>query len=137
MSELKVGIAHEKSFVVEEEHLASHVGSGKVGVLSTPAMITFMEQTCLEAVEDLLPEGHTTVGTRVDVRHLKPAPLGAEIRVKASLERVEGRKLTFRVEAYWGDLKIGEGIHERYVVDRERFLSKVGEFPSGKTGQNR
>jgi len=125
---LEVGIVNEKEFTVREEDTASFLGSGAVAVLSTPAMIMMMENTARLAVEDKLPEGYTTVGTRVDVAHLHPAPIGAKIRVFAKLIKQEGRKLVFTVEAYWNDKKIGEGTHERYIVNREKFLSKIREL---------
>ncbi len=102
-----------------------HIGSGRVRVLATPAMIAFMEQVAMECVEDLLPEGWTTVGTKVCIEHRAPAPLGSRVEVVARLERVEGRKLVFHVETRLGDKVIGEGVHERFIVNIERFLEKV------------
>ncbi len=127
MDEIKIetGLQLVKEFEVKREHAARHVGSGEVEVLSTPSMIAFMERTALQCVEEHLPEGYTTVGFRVDVKHLKPAPIGAKIRVKVKLIEVDRRRLVFEVKAYWRNILIGEGIHERYVVDRNRFLSKV------------
>ena len=122
---LRVGITNEREYTVEEKHLATFLRSGNVEVLSTPAMISFMEETCRMAVEKHLPEDKTTVGFRVDVKHLKPAPLRARIKVRCKLVEVEGRKLTFQVEAFHGSVKIGEGIHVRYIVDKRRFLKKA------------
>jgi len=122
---LKPGIELVKKFVVTEEHTASFLGSGSVSVLSTPSMIMMMENTARLAVEDKLPEGYTTVGIHVDVYHLKAAPLGAEVEVRAKLVAVEGKKLKFDVVAYWNEKKIGEGLHERYVVYKKRFLEKA------------
>ncbi len=122
---MRPGLTAEREFEVGEDMTAPHVGSGSLRVLSTPCMIAFMEETCRLAVEPLLGEGETTVGTRVDVAHVAPAPLGARVRVRVRLERVEGRRLLFRVEALWGERVIGRGSHERFVVDTERFLSKL------------
>ncbi len=122
---LKLGIRNKKTFRVGREHTASFLGSGDVSVLSTPSMIAFMEETCRRSVEDKLESGETTVGTRVEINHLKAAPLGAEIEVISELIEVSGRRLRFRVEAYWNGKKIGEGFHERFIVDRERFLSRI------------
>ena len=99
-------IEFEKEYVVKDEHTAKFLGSGDVDVLSTPAMILFMENTARLSVQDKLPEG-------------------AKIRVKAKLIKQEGRKLIFEVEAYWNQELIGKGIHERYIVHREKFLNKV------------
>ncbi len=122
---LKIGIRKEIKIMVREEHSAKSVGSGDVKVLSTPSMIAFMEATSRDLVQPYLPEGYTTVGTRVDVKHLSPAPVGQEIIVISELTAAEGRKLIFKVEAFWKGNKIGEGKHERYIVNLERFLDKV------------
>lgn len=119
------GLVHSKRFVVGEEHTASHLGSGDVAVLSTPSMILFMESTALELAQRYLPEGKTTVGIGIDVRHLRAAPVGAEIEVRAELLSVDGKRLVFWVEAWWGDKKIGHGVHERAIVDKEEFLSRL------------
>ena len=119
------GLTHSKRFVVREEHTATHLGSGDVAVLSTPSMILFMESTALELAQRYLPEGKTTVGVGIDVRHLRAAPVGAEIEVRAELLSVDGNRLVFWVEAWWGDKKIGHGVHERAIVDREAFLARL------------
>ena len=129
-------IEFEKEYVVKDEHTAKFLGSGDVDVLSTPAMILFMENTARLSVQDKLPEGLTTVGTHVDVRHLRPAPRGAKIRVKAKLIKQEGRKLIFEVEAYWNQELIGKGIHERYIVHREKFLNKVRKMIKAHGSKN-
>ena len=123
--EVKVGEECSEEFVVEEKHTASHIGSGSVSVLSTPSMIAFMEKTSLDCVQKFLPPQYTTVGTMVNVRHLKPAPVGARVVVKSRIIGFEGRRVLFEVEAIYGNEVIGRGQHERYIVDKERFLSKV------------
>ncbi|MGB9630584.1 MAG: thioesterase family protein [Candidatus Methanodesulfokora sp.] len=122
---LKPGLKEKRVFRVTDQHSARFLGSGDVSVLSTPSMITFMEETCRRMVEGFLEEGDTTVGTKVDVSHLKPAPVGADVEVIAELIEVDGRRLKFRVEAFWGEEKIGEGYHERFIVNKEKFLSRV------------
>ncbi len=112
-------------FKAGPEHSAKHVGSGDVDVLSTPSMILFMEEACRRFMDERLPEGETTVGTRVDVYHVKAAPTDSEIEVRGALLAVEGRKLVFWVEAWHGDQRIGYGVHERYVVNREAFINKL------------
>jgi fluoroacetyl-CoA thioesterase len=128
--QLKPGLKCVQEFTVGEEHTASHVGSGTVRVLSTPSMIAFMEKASLDCVQKLLPQGETTVGTMVCVKHLAPAPVGAKIRVETELISVEGRRLRFRVRAFWGETLIGEGEHERYIVNAEKFLQKVRKMIS-------
>ena len=125
--EIKKQIEFEQEYVVEDQHIAKFLGSGDVEVLSTPAMILFMENTSRSSMEDILPKNLTTVGTHVNVRHLKPAPKGAKIRVVSKLVKQEGRRLLFEVKVFWGNDLIGEGTHERYIVDREKFLKKVKE----------
>lgn len=119
--ELRVGTQAERRFRVVEEMLASVVGSGRVEVLSTPSMIALMEVVAESLVADKLPEGTISVGTRVCVRHRAPAWLGEEVTVRARLKEVSGRKLVFEVECLKEGSVIGEGEHERYVVERERF----------------
>ena len=124
MSMLREGLNIEKVFEVKEEHLAKFLASGDVYVLSTPSMIAFMENVSRMLAEKYLSNEETTVGTKVCVRHLKPAPLGAEIRVKSTLTKIDGRRLTFKVEACWKDELIGEGEHERFIVNRDKFSER-------------
>ncbi|MEM0237882.1 MAG: thioesterase family protein, partial [Desulfurococcus sp.] len=119
------GLYCEEEYVVEEAHTAKHVGSGDVQVLSTPSMIAFMEKTALKCVEKHLPQEYTTVGTMVNIKHLNPAPKGARVKVSVKLITVEGKRLLFEVKAYWGTIILGEGTHERFIVNRERFIEKV------------
>jgi len=129
------GETYSKRFLVTEEHTAKHIGSGEVEVLSTPSMILFMESVALELAQRYLPPSMTTVGVRVDVKHLNPVPVGEEVEVVAKLVKQEGRKLVFEVRALWGDLTIGEGIHERYIVDREKFSAKVKKLIEERRGK--
>lgn len=122
------GLRDRRVFRVTDQHSARFLGSGDVSVLSTPSMIAFMEETCRRMVEGFLDEGDTTVGTRVEVSHLKPAPVGEDVEVTAELIEVDGRRLKFRVEAFWRGEKIGEGYHERFIVNRERFLGRLREL---------
>ncbi|MCC6065407.1 MAG: thioesterase family protein [Thermofilum sp.] len=133
--ELRPGFGCVKVFAVGDEHVAKHVGSGDVEVLSTPSMIAFMERVAMECVQVFLPEGYTTVGTAVEVRHLNPAPKGAEVEVAAKLVEVEGRRLKFEVEARWGSVLVGKGVHERFIVERAKFLEKVREL-ARKAGES-
>jgi len=111
--------------VVHEENTAQHLGSGNVAVLATPEMIRLMEKAAVAAVDHLLPDGYRTVGVEVNVRHLAATPVGMKVRVQAELIAVEGRKLTFRVEADDEVEKIGEGGHRRVIIDVEKFKERV------------
>jgi fluoroacetyl-CoA thioesterase len=119
------GLVGEAKTLVSGSNVASAYGSGAVEVFATPAMIALMEGAASRAVQAALPEGSITVGTRVDVRHLAATPPGAEVRARAELLQIDGRRLVFRVEAFDQDEKIGEGTHERAVVDRERLLARA------------
>ena len=101
------------------------MGSGDLEVFATPAMVALTENAALRAVAAALPEGATTVGAEMNVTHLKPSGLGAEITATAILAEAEGRKLTFNVGARDAEGMIGEGVHVRFVVDRAKFMSKV------------
>lgn len=114
-----------EEYVVKEEHVAKHVGSGDIGVLSTPSMIAFMERTSMKCVQQYLPQNYTTVGTLVNVRHLNPAPLGGIIKVESKLIAQDGRRLLFQVKAFYKNVLIGEGQHERFIVHREKFAEKL------------
>lgn len=122
---LAPGLVGEARATVDGSRLASSVGSGGLEVLSTPSMIALMEQAACQAVEADLPPGQTTVGTQVDIRHLAATPRGAQVRARAELLEVDGRALKFHVEAFDAHEKIGEGTHQRAVVDPARLLARV------------
>ncbi len=104
---------------------AAVYGSGLHDVLSTPAMIALMEQTAMQAVEACLDEGEGTVGTEVNVRHLKATPVGRTITCTATLQEVNGNRLLFHVEADDENGRIGEGRHERFIIDNRKFIEKL------------
>lgn len=130
MGELRVGLTGRKELTVEERHTASHLGSGGVPVYATPMMVLAMEEAALSAVDPLLGDGRATVGVSLDVRHLAATPLGMRVTASAELMRIDGRMLTFRVEARDEAELIGEGTHVRAVVDLERFKDKLAKKAS-------
>jgi fluoroacetyl-CoA thioesterase len=119
------GLVGESSTTVDDSKLASTVGSGGLEVFSTPSLIALMENAARSAVESLLPADQTTVGVRVDVRHLAASPRGEQVRARAELVEVDGRRLVFHVEAFDSHERIGEGTHERMVVDPARLLARA------------
>ncbi len=119
------GMTLEKTIVVQEEHLAAHLGSGSLRVLATPVMISFMEAVSHMLLAQVLPEGYSSVGIHVDVRHLAPTPLGSTVRVKTEVSEVDGIKVLFNVQAWDEREQIGSGLHERMVIDHARFLRRV------------
>ena len=125
MQELQPGIVGEASREVTDELTATRWGSGCVLVLGTPALVALMEQAAVTALEDHLEAGQTSVGVRIDVRHLAATPVGMRVRARAELVAVEGRRLTFRVEA-WDEVElVGQADHERVLVDQARFVERV------------
>ena len=125
MSEIKVGIKGEKSVAVTIENTAFAMGSGTLRVFATPAMIALCEGCCAESVEDLLDEGITSVGTKIEIEHLAASPIGASILCKSKLVAVDGRRLDFEVEVYDVKQLIGKGRHTRFTVNAEKFLAKA------------
>jgi len=132
---IQPGLKGEIRLVVAEEHTARHLGSGGVKVLATPQMVLLMERAGVAAVDPLLPDGYRTVGARLDVRHLAPPPIGFEVTATAELIAVEGRKLIFRVQAYDGVERVGEGIHERAIINLSRFGERVAQKEQTHRGQ--
>lgn len=125
LSRLTPGLTGTAEIVVGEEHTAPRVGSGRVHVLATPVMINLMEAAALAAVEHLLPEGHQSLGTRLEVGHYAATPIGMRVRATAELTKVEGRLIEFRVEAHDEKERIGDGTHTRVVVNVSRFDQRV------------
>ncbi len=125
MADLKPGMVHEEALVVGEQHTAVHLGSGGVLVLATPIMVALMEAAARNLVDPKLDPGQMSVGTALNIQHLAATPLGMRVRARAELTGVEGRKLTFKVEAFDEREKVGEGTHSRAVINLDRFWEKV------------
>jgi fluoroacetyl-CoA thioesterase len=124
---IELGMTGEATTTVVHENTAAAVGAGGVEVFGTPMMIALMENAAWRAVVASLDEGDVTVGSVVNVKHLGATPLGQRVRATAELVEIEGRRLVFRVEAYDEQKKIGEGFHERFVVNLERFLKRIAQ----------
>ena len=122
---MEKGLTYTSTLVVSKEHVAAVMGSGDLHVYATPAMVALMENAAMLAVAEHLPEGSTTVGAMINTSHVKPSPIGDTIKTTAVLTDVEGRKLTFSIKAEDSKGIIGEAIHVRYIVDREKFMSKL------------
>jgi fluoroacetyl-CoA thioesterase len=118
---LRPGLTGSAEILVGTRDTAPHIGSGKIKVLATPVLVSLVEEAALNAVEGLLPPGHQTVGTRLDISHVAATPVGLRVKAIAEVTRVEGRRITFRVWADDESERIGEGTHERIVVEVERF----------------
>ncbi len=122
---LELGLAEEMTAEVRPEHTAESLGSGGVAVLATPMLVALMEGAAKDTVQPGLPAGWTTVGTRVDISHLAATPVGMKVTARAVLKEIEGRRLVFTVEAYDDQEKVGQGSHERFIINTERFESKA------------
>lgn len=127
MSELQPGITNELTWVVEEQHLVSALADDGPRVFSTPMLTAISEDCARMSVDRLLPAGQFTVGTRVDIRHLAATPPGMSVTARSELLEVDGRRLRFHVETFDDEEKVGDCEHERYIVDGERFYSRLNE----------
>lgn len=122
---MEKGLTFTSKDTVRIDNIAKSVGSGDLEVFATPAMAALMENAAMNAVAKELPEGSTTVGSLLEITHNRPSGLGENVSATATLEEVEGRKLTFSVVANDSKGIIGEGKHVRFIVDCERFMSKL------------
>ncbi len=122
---IKEGMNSTTETVVTENDTASKYGSGLLDVLSTPHMVALMENTSKNVVEGSLPEGFSTVGIEVSIKHLKATPVGMKVRCEAVLEKIDGKKLVFKVDAWDEKGKIGEGTHVRFIINMEAFMAKL------------
>ena len=122
---LETGLTYTSTFTVSEVIIVSTIGRGDLEVFAPPAMGALMEKAARNAVVGELPEGATTGGAMMNTTHIKPSAMGDTVSATAVLKEVEGRKLTFEVHAKDSKGVIGEGMHVRYIVDREKFMSKL------------
>lgn len=122
---LETGIRGTKTVTVSEANTAKKMGSGTLDVFATPALIALMEETCWRSVADELDEGCGSVGTLLEVKHTAPTPVGMEVTCESELTQVDGRRLVFAVRAYDVGGMVGEGRHERFVIQNEKFQAKA------------
>jgi predicted thioesterase len=125
LSRIKPGLTGTAQIIVATEHTAPFVGSGRIAVLATPVMINVIEAAALDAIEHVLPEGHQSLGTHLDVSHVAATPVGLRVTATAEVVKVEGRTITLRVEARDEVEVIGSGTHQRVVVSVRRFDERV------------
>ncbi|MGX8797020.1 thioesterase family protein [Fusibacter sp. JL298sf-3] len=127
MHQLKIGDLFESKLIVEEKHTAAAFGSGDILVFSTPMMVGLMENAALKCAESGLEKGYSTVGISLDIKHTAATPVGQEVVAKAELVAIEGKKLTFKVTATDEVEGIGTGVHERFIINSEKFLARVND----------
>jgi predicted thioesterase len=125
MSKLETGIEYTIDYKVEEKDSARNIGSGLLDVFSTPAMIALMEKCSMTLVQESLDKGFGTVGTMVNIKHLKATRIGENVRAIAKVVEIDNKRLRFEVNVYEGDKLIGTGEHERFIIDEEKFLSRL------------
>ncbi len=128
---LRAGLSGHAELLVGEAHTAPRIGSGRVHVLATPVMINLFEAAALDAIERHLPAGHQSLGTVLDIRHIAATPVGMRVTARAEVTRVEGRTVHFRVEARDERELIGDGAHQRVVVNVARFDLRVARKLAG------
>lgn len=125
INKMEIGLTYTASVFVTETNTARAMGSGDLPVFATPALVALMENAAMHAVAGSLSEGETTVGAAIDVAHVKPTAMGEAVRATAELVAVDGRRLTFSLRAEDAHGEVGHGTHVRYVVNTERFMSKL------------
>lgn len=126
MHTIQPGLSAEKTITVTENHTAIAFGSGSVPVFGTPALVALMETAAVAALDPLLPEGQASVGVALEIEHLAPTPVGAQVRARAEVTEVDGRRVYFKLQAWDEQELIGEGVHARVVIDVTRFMGRVG-----------
>ena len=122
---MEIGIKNTLEITVTGNLTAAAVGSGTLNVYATPAMIALIEETAWKSVAPYLEDGQSTVGTRLDVSHVAPTPLGMTVRCETELTGVDGRRLVFAVNVYDEAGLIGKGTHERFIIMAEKFQAKA------------
>lgn len=122
---LKEGLSYTQELIVEDTHTAIAHGSGKLPVFATPAMVAFMENTAVKCIENGLDKGLDTVGIQIDTKHIKATKVGKKVTCTASLTQVDGKKLTFQIEATDEDGPIGSSLHKRYIIDPIKFMERA------------
>lgn len=122
---ISIGLKHKEEKIVTMNDTAKVFGSGAAEVFATPMMIGLMEAASMNTVKDYLPEGHSTVGTLVNIKHISATKVGKKVWAEAELIEIDRKRLVFKVDAYDEDKKIGEGTHERFIIDEEKFMSKI------------
>lgn len=122
---IQPGMRREQVYCVGEDQTALHIGSGSARVLATPWMIAYMERTARDLLAEYLPAGYSSVGVWVNVRHLAPTPVGGNVQTIVEVSEVDGTRVTFHVSARDEQEIVGEGLHQRIVIEEARFLRRV------------
>ncbi len=122
---METGIRGEQTIIVTEQQTAKYLGSGELAVFATPCMIALMENTAYKSVQPFLDPGQGTVGTLLNVKHLAATPVGMEVRCETKLIEIDRKRLVFEVKTFDACGLIGEGTHERFIIDNQKFMQKA------------
>lgn len=122
---IEIGLSAEITHEVTDQDTAASYGSGLVPVLSTPHLIALMENAAQQVLNPHMEAGQSAVGTHIDMRHLAATPVGMQVRVRAELTQIDGRRLRFKIEAWDAQEKIGTCDHERFIIDKARFMQRL------------
>ena len=131
MANISVGLRHERKMLVTSELAIDFLGVETARVLATPHLVWQIEMTCRETIKPRLPEGFDSVGTEVNIKHLAATPMGMTTTFHAEVIHVDGNRIRFKVEAYDEKEKVSEGTHERYVVNVQKFATRVAAKAAG------
>lgn len=124
---LEIGIKKVEKLKVNETNTAKSMGSGSLDVFATPAMVCLLEKTSWELVQPFLEIGQGSVGTLLSIKHLSPTPVGEEVTCESTLIEIDGRRLVFEIKVFEKEELIGQGLHERFVINEEKFLAKANK----------
>lgn len=130
------GMMAEQTTNVIEDFTARAIGSGSLAVYGTPAMIALMEAAAAAAIDPFLPSGFTSVGIHIDVQHIAATPVGEQVRARAEVTHVEGKRVEFVVQAWDDEELIGDGIHTRYVINTQNFMDRVNQQNTDNADQD-
>ncbi|PLX16239.1 MAG: dihydrolipoamide acyltransferase [Salinivirgaceae bacterium] len=124
---IPINHTYEIDLIVEKKHTALAYGSGLAEVFATPAMVAFMENAAYKSIEPFLPEGHSTVGMEINVKHLKATLPGKKLVAKSKVTAVDGRKISFEIKVYEGEHLAGNCTHDRFLINNEKFIAKLNQ----------
>lgn len=124
-NEIKTGYSYTQNTTVEHKDTAAVYGSGKLEVFATPAMVGLMENTAIKCLEGMLDTDSDTVGVEINVKHTKATAIGKKVFCKATISDIDGRRIRFEIEAWDETGKIGQAIHDRFIINPEKFMSKL------------
>lgn len=125
---IPLNLTCREEFIVSDEFVTKHIEG--LEILSTPSLVLLIEKTAKDCIQPHLPTGYTSVGTQINVKHMNPVPRGEKVLIEASVTEVAGRKIVFVAKSFWNKIVVGEAVHERYVVNIDKFKEKIMKLSS-------